>query len=52
LLATSLQAHGVVALVGDIGIRDSQTLRDMISCPAQMTGTLTEPSVSFTVPCA
>ncbi|MEL7695086.1 MULTISPECIES: 4-carboxy-4-hydroxy-2-oxoadipate aldolase/oxaloacetate decarboxylase [Pantoea] len=29
LLATSLQVHGVVALVGDIGIRDSQTLRDM-----------------------
>ncbi|MBP2156473.1 4-carboxy-4-hydroxy-2-oxoadipate aldolase/oxaloacetate decarboxylase [Erwinia rhapontici] len=29
LLATSLQARGVVALVGDIGIRDSQTLRDM-----------------------
>lgn len=29
LLATSLKAHGVVALVGDIGIRDSQTLRDM-----------------------
>lgn len=29
LLATSLKARGVVALVGDIGIRDSQTLRDM-----------------------
>lgn len=29
LLATSLQARGVVALVGDIGIRNSQTLRDM-----------------------
>ncbi|AUH01952.1 4-carboxy-4-hydroxy-2-oxoadipate aldolase/oxaloacetate decarboxylase [Pectobacteriaceae bacterium CE70] len=29
LLATSLQARGVVALVGDIGIRDSQTLRNM-----------------------
>lgn len=31
LLATSLLARGVVALVGDIGIRDSQTLREMIS---------------------
>ncbi|WP_336749714.1 4-carboxy-4-hydroxy-2-oxoadipate aldolase/oxaloacetate decarboxylase [Pantoea vagans] len=29
LLATSLKARGVAALVGDIGIRDSQTLRDM-----------------------
>ncbi|URQ62485.1 4-carboxy-4-hydroxy-2-oxoadipate aldolase/oxaloacetate decarboxylase [Pantoea alhagi] len=29
LLATSLKACGVVALIGDIGIRDSQTLRDM-----------------------
>lgn len=29
MLATSLKARGVVALVGDIGIRDSQTLRDM-----------------------
>jgi 4-hydroxy-4-methyl-2-oxoglutarate aldolase len=29
LLATSLKARGVVALVGDIGIRDSQTLREM-----------------------
>lgn len=29
LLATSLKARGVVALIGDIGIRDSQTLRDM-----------------------
>ncbi|MDL4916250.1 MAG: 4-carboxy-4-hydroxy-2-oxoadipate aldolase/oxaloacetate decarboxylase [Enterobacterales bacterium endosymbiont of Blomia tropicalis] len=29
LLATSLKARGVIALVGDIGIRDSQTLRDM-----------------------
>lgn len=29
LLATSLLARGVVALVGDIGIRDSQTLREM-----------------------
>ncbi|AJZ90093.1 4-carboxy-4-hydroxy-2-oxoadipate aldolase/oxaloacetate decarboxylase [Cedecea neteri] len=29
LLATSLHARGVVALVGDIGIRDSQTLREM-----------------------
>lgn len=29
LLATSFKARGVVALVGDIGIRDSQTLREM-----------------------
>lgn len=29
LLATSLKARGVGALVGDIGIRDSQTLREM-----------------------
>ena len=29
LLATSLQSRGVVGLVGDIGIRDSQTLREM-----------------------
>ncbi|WP_338556914.1 4-carboxy-4-hydroxy-2-oxoadipate aldolase/oxaloacetate decarboxylase [Erwinia sp. E_sp_B04_7] len=29
LLATSLKARGVVGLVGDIGIRDSQTLREM-----------------------
>lgn len=29
LLATSLKARGVVALVGDIGIRDSETLREM-----------------------
>lgn len=29
LLATSLKARGVVALIGDIGIRDSQTLREM-----------------------
>lgn len=29
LLATSLQSRGVVGLVGDIGIRDSHTLRDM-----------------------
>jgi len=29
LLATSLKARGVAALVGDIGIRDSQTLREM-----------------------
>lgn len=29
LLATSLKTRGVVALVGDIGIRDSQTLREM-----------------------
>lgn len=29
LLATSMKAHGVVGLVGDIGIRDSQVLRDM-----------------------
>lgn len=29
LLATSLWARGVTALVGDIGIRDSQTLREM-----------------------
>ncbi|MFV0449630.1 MAG: 4-carboxy-4-hydroxy-2-oxoadipate aldolase/oxaloacetate decarboxylase [Vibrio sp.] len=29
LLATSLKARGVTALIGDIGIRDSQTLREM-----------------------
>lgn len=29
LLATSMKARGVVGLVGDIGIRDSQVLRDM-----------------------
>ncbi|OMP91631.1 4-carboxy-4-hydroxy-2-oxoadipate aldolase/oxaloacetate decarboxylase [Raoultella terrigena] len=29
LLATSLQSRGVVGLVGDIGIRDSHTLREM-----------------------
>lgn len=29
LLATSMKAHGIVGLVGDIGIRDSQVLRDM-----------------------
>ncbi|HBI10789.1 4-carboxy-4-hydroxy-2-oxoadipate aldolase/oxaloacetate decarboxylase [Franconibacter pulveris] len=29
LLATSLQSRGVIGLVGDIGIRDSQTLREM-----------------------
>lgn len=29
LLATSMRARGVIGLVGDIGIRDSQVLRDM-----------------------
>ncbi|MDU6925196.1 4-carboxy-4-hydroxy-2-oxoadipate aldolase/oxaloacetate decarboxylase [Franconibacter helveticus 513] len=29
LLATSLQSRGVIGLVGDIGIRDSNTLREM-----------------------
>ncbi len=29
LLATSMKAHGVIGLVGDIGIRDSQVLREM-----------------------
>lgn len=29
LLATSMKARGVIGLVGDIGIRDSQVLRDM-----------------------
>ena len=29
LLATSLQSRGVIGLVGDIGIRDSHTLREM-----------------------
>ncbi|WP_158781009.1 4-carboxy-4-hydroxy-2-oxoadipate aldolase/oxaloacetate decarboxylase [Pantoea sp. BAV 3049] len=29
LLATSVAARGVIALVGDIGVRDTQTLREM-----------------------
>ncbi|MEX3013087.1 4-carboxy-4-hydroxy-2-oxoadipate aldolase/oxaloacetate decarboxylase [Acinetobacter baumannii] len=29
LLATSMKAHGVIGLVGDIGIRDSHVLREM-----------------------
>lgn len=29
LLATSMKARGVIGLIGDIGIRDSQVLRDM-----------------------
>ncbi|WP_342321310.1 4-carboxy-4-hydroxy-2-oxoadipate aldolase/oxaloacetate decarboxylase [Kosakonia sp. BYX6] len=29
LLATSLLAHGVRALIADVGVRDTQTLRDM-----------------------